>query len=147
MRTADAAILLVDDDGDVREVTATLLEEAGYHVLQAGSGGAGLELLDSGAGFDLLLVDFAMPGMNGAELARLAVQRRPGLPVLFVTGYADIDALAAAGEARVIRKPFQVQELVARVRAALEQVPAVASMRLSDEAATDRAESVPERTN
>ncbi|MGZ6038698.1 MAG: response regulator, partial [Phenylobacterium sp.] len=91
-------VLLVDDDSAVREVTAGLLQDLGYRVVEAGSGGAALDMLDRQAEIDLLLLDFAMPGMNGAEVAREVHARRPGLPILFVTGYADTEALAAAGD-------------------------------------------------
>ena len=61
-----------------------------------------------------------MPGMNGAEVAREASARRPDLPIVFVTGYADVDALAHAGEAGVIQKPFEDHELAGKLRAVLE---------------------------
>ena len=65
-----AVILLLDDDESVREITASLLRELDYVVLSAGSGGAALDLLVSNDGVDLALLDFAMPGMNGMEVAR-----------------------------------------------------------------------------
>jgi CheY-like chemotaxis protein len=114
-----ANVLLVDDDAAVREVTARILQDLGYGVLEAGSGGAALDVLDREAAIDLLLVDFAMPGMNGAEVAREVQARRPGLPVLFITGYADTEALAAGG-GRILRKPFVERELAARLRALLQ---------------------------
>ncbi|WP_158806984.1 response regulator [Beijerinckia sp. L45] len=116
---AGATILLVDDDGGVREVTAAMLREAGYAVVEAGSGGAGLEALDRTEQVDLLLVDFAMPGMNGAEVAREASIRRPGLPILFVTGYADLDVIRSVGEERIIAKPFQFDRLLLAIDRAL----------------------------
>ena len=116
---AGATILLVDDDGDVREVTAAMLREAGYVVVEAGSGGAGLEALDRTEHVDMLLVDFAMPGMNGAEVAREALIRRPGLPILFVTGYADLEAIRSVGEDRIIAKPFQFDRLLQAIDQAL----------------------------
>jgi CheY-like chemotaxis protein len=79
-------------------------------VIQVGSGGGALEILDSDRKIDLMLVDFAMPGMNGAEVARAATGKRPGLPILFVTGYADLEAITDAGHP-VIRKPFEEGEL------------------------------------
>ena len=112
-------VLLVDDDSAVREVTAGILQDLGYGVIEAGSGGAALDVLDRHADIDLLLVDFAMPGMNGAEVAREVHARRPGLPVLFVTGYADTEALAAAGDDGMLRKPFAEKELAAKLHAAL----------------------------
>ena len=104
-------VLLVDDDTSVREVTADMLREEGFTVIEAGSGGAGLEALDRSDAIGLLLVDFAMPGMNGAEVAREAQARRPGLPTLFVTGYADLEAIRSVGEDRIVAKPFQRERL------------------------------------
>jgi DNA-binding response OmpR family regulator len=66
-----------------------------------------------------MLLDFAMPGMNGAEVAREARARRPDVPILFVTGYADTAALGEAGEDVILRKPYVEQELAAKLRAAL----------------------------
>jgi signal transduction histidine kinase len=116
---ADLNVLLVDDDNAVREVTAGILHDLGYSVVEAGSGGAALDVLDRQSKIDLLLVDFAMPGMNGAEVAREVHARRPGLPVLFVTGYADTDALAAAGDDGILRKPFVEEDLAAKLRSVL----------------------------
>ncbi len=113
-------VLLVDDDSAVREITAGMLDELGYAVVEAGSGGAALELLQQRPDVDLMLLDFAMPGMNGAEVAREATSRRPHLPIVFVTGYADVEALAHAGEAGVIQKPFEDHELASKLRALLE---------------------------
>jgi signal transduction histidine kinase len=114
-----ATILLVDDDNEVREVTRAMLHGEGHRVLEAGSGGAALDLLQREPGIELLIVDFAMPGMNGAELARLAHEQRPNLPVLFVTGFADRGALAGFDEAYIVGKPFVSEELAERVRFAL----------------------------
>ncbi|MEI7037797.1 PAS domain-containing hybrid sensor histidine kinase/response regulator [Fulvimonas yonginensis] len=111
--------LLVDDDNAVRDVTAARLRQLGFEVMEAGSGGAALDLLDRLPKVDLLVADFAMPGMNGAEVARQARQRRPELPILFVTGYADQSALADVGEERVVQKPFRNNELERKVRAAI----------------------------
>jgi signal transduction histidine kinase len=114
-----ALILLVDDDQSVREITASLLQDLGHSVLEAGSGGAALDLLEREPDISLMLVDFAMPGMNGAEVARQAYAKRPNLPILFVTGFADRAALAGVSEAHVIGKPFVNDELVAKVSFAL----------------------------
>ena len=110
-------ILLVDDDPDVRAVAAAMLAEAGYDVVEAGSGGAALDLLeDPDLGVELMIADIVMPGMNGIELAHAARRRRPELPVLFVTGFGG-NALPAdqppPGE--LLRKPFRAAELVAMV--------------------------------
>jgi PAS domain S-box-containing protein len=110
-----STILVVDDDSLVREITTAMLQDLGYLVVEAGSGMAALDELRTERRFDLLLVDFAMPGMNGAEVAQRALALRPDLPVLFVTGYADFAALKAVGEDRVVQKPFQHDELAQKV--------------------------------
>jgi len=115
----DLNVLLVDDDSAVREVTAGILHDLGYRVVEAGSGGAALDVLDRQGRIDVLLMDFAMPGMNGAEVAREVRVRRPGLPIVFVTGYADTEALAAGGDEAILRKPFVERELAAKLHALL----------------------------
>jgi CheY-like chemotaxis protein len=112
-------VLLVDDDSAVREVTAGILQDLGYAVLEAGSGGGALDLLDQSREVDLVLLDFAMPGMNGAEVAREVRARRPELPILFATGYADAAALAEVSEDKVIHKPYVEEELASKLEVAL----------------------------
>jgi signal transduction histidine kinase len=116
---ADLRVLVVDDDSAVREVTAGILGDLGYRVIEAGSGGAALELLDREGHIDVMLVDFAMPGMNGAEVAREARARRPEVPILFVTGYADTTALKETDEDVILRKPYMEQELAAKLKTVL----------------------------
>lgn len=116
----ERTVLLVDDDSAVREVTATLLEELGYKIIEAGSGGAALESLQHRQDIDVVLLDFAMPGMNGGEVAKQIRAKRPDLPILFVTGYADTDALAHADEDGIIQKPFDDHELAAKIGAVLK---------------------------
>ncbi|GJD49519.1 Sensor histidine kinase RcsC [Methylobacterium crusticola] len=126
-------VLVVDDDSAVREITATLLAELGYAVREAGSGHAALAALDRDPEIDLMVVDFAMPGMNGAEVAHEARRRRPALPILFVTGYADTAALMQTGQAgadRIVQKPFQDGELGRKVKAALRSGQRPAGPRL-----------------
>jgi CheY-like chemotaxis protein len=112
---AGGRVLLVDDDPDVREITASILQDLGYGVTEAGSGGAALEFLSDGAEFNLLVVDFAMPGMNGAEVAREARARHPALPVLFVTGYADLAVLKGVDGEEVLQKPYRADDLARRI--------------------------------
>ncbi|UGB44498.1 PAS domain S-box protein [Frateuria edaphi] len=110
-------ILLVDDDTGVREVTAAILAERGYEVIEAGSGGSALDVLDrEGGEVDLMLMDYAMPGMNGSEVAREAHAKRPSLPVLFLTGFADFGAFKDIGDDRIVSKPFRDEDLLAKVR-------------------------------
>jgi PAS domain S-box-containing protein len=120
---SERTVLVMDDDSAVREVTAAMLRELGYAVVEAGSGGAALDALRADPSIDILLADYAMPGMNGVEAARAAVELRPGLPVLFITGYADLKALRDVGEERIIQKPFRDEELSRKVQAALGQSP------------------------
>ncbi len=114
-----ATILLVDDDNQVREVTRAMLHELGHRVLEAGSGGGALDILQRESGIDLLIIDFAMPGMNGAELARQVRVKQPTLPILFATGFADRLALSEIDESRIIGKPFVEDELAEKIALAL----------------------------
>ncbi|MGH1590132.1 response regulator [Methylobacterium phyllosphaerae] len=111
-------LLVVDDDAEVREVTATRLVETGYDVREAGSGLQALAFLEADPCIDLIVIDFAMPGMNGAEAATEIRRRWPALPVLFVTGFADTGALAQAGVVGtdgIVQKPFRDGELERKV--------------------------------
>jgi len=114
-----ATILVVDDDAAVREVTAAMLEDLGYRVVEAPDGKAALALLSPGNRIDAMLADFSMPGMSGMQLMQEAAAMRPELPVLLVTGYADDRTLAALGEDRLVLKPFRNEELARKVRMAL----------------------------
>ncbi|WP_181708165.1 PAS domain S-box protein [Chthonobacter rhizosphaerae] len=114
-----ARILVVDDDRDVRRILAASLEALGHAVEAAEDGPAGLRRIEDRRP-DLLILDFAMPGMNGAEVARAARQRHPDLPIIFASGYADtaaIDALATG--IPMLRKPFRIADLQALVDDAL----------------------------
>jgi DNA-binding response OmpR family regulator/nitrogen-specific signal transduction histidine kinase len=121
MRAANGEkLLLVDDDSDVREIVRTVLSELGYTVREASGGQEALVTL-SDFNPDLLIVDFAMPNMNGAEVVTTARSRNPQLKILFLSGYADSAVLeSAVGEALLLRKPFRPSELAAAVRSALD---------------------------
>ena len=113
-------LLLVDDDADVREIVGRVLLELGYDVRQVASGEAALATFDEFSP-DLLVVDFAMPGMNGAEVVMAARQRNAGLKILFLSGFADSEVLeTAVGATPLLRKPFRPSELAAAVRSALD---------------------------
>jgi PAS domain S-box-containing protein len=116
-----SVVLLVDDDPGVREITSAMLHEMGYAVVEASSGPAALHVLDTGADVDLMLLDFAMPGMNGVDAARLARTKRPDLPILFVTGYADTAVLSEASDDEIVQKPFGEHELAAKVNRLLRR--------------------------
>ena len=113
-------ILVLDDEDPVREVTAETLREAGCRVVEAANGAAAMEALAHEPEICAVVADFAMPKMNGAAFAELAAAQRPDLPILFVTGYADIDAIAAVPEERLIRKPFAREVVVERLRVLLD---------------------------
>ena len=101
-------MLLVDDDHLVRDMLGDVLRQYGYQVRQAHSGEQALALLDDE--IDLLLTDFAMPGFNGGQLALAVRARYPHLPVVFVTGYAELQGLDLPGSL-VMQKPVQADEL------------------------------------
>lgn len=111
-------VLLVDDDHDVREVTAALLDSFGYAVVQADSADQALTKLDTD--IDLLLTDFAMPGTNGAELAHLVRRRHPRLPIVFITGYAELGGLDDEAH-MIVQKPYRNDELARTLEQALAE--------------------------
>jgi PAS domain S-box-containing protein len=117
---ASARILVVDDDPDVRDFLVDALEDLGHRVDSCDSGEAALARLPGDCP-DLLLLDFAMPGMNGAEVARAAREICPHLPILVVTGFAESEQLDAAlgPDVRVLRKPFTIDALAAAIAAKL----------------------------
>ena len=124
----DATILVVDDNADVREVAVSGLESLGYRMLTAENGPAALEMLGRAEPVDLLLVDMAMPGMNGVELIRKARERRPSLRAMLVTGYADTTAFSPAQGDLVLQKPYRLDRLAVSVAEALRrEVPNAAS--------------------
>jgi CheY-like chemotaxis protein len=110
-------ILLVDDNDDVREITALFLRDSGYNVLEASSGSAALDVLDANPAINLLIVDFAMPKMSGTELVERVRAAHPELRAVFITGYDDhpqINGILA--NEMVVRKPFTADQLVFAVR-------------------------------
>jgi CheY-like chemotaxis protein len=117
--TARASILVIDDDPDVREYVVASLEEQGFDVQEASEGPAGLRLF-SGQTFDLVVLDFIMPGMSGAEVASSIRVQRPEQPILFVSGYSETEAVRrVAPDAPLLAKPFRTEALLKAVRSAL----------------------------
>ncbi|WP_404337332.1 PAS domain-containing protein [Sphingomonas sp. MMS12-HWE2-04] len=101
-------ILLVDDEASVRTATGELLRDLGYEVVEASNAREALDYLDR-ENVDFLVSDHLMPGMNGTELARVVRTRRPDLPVLIVSGYAELEGVAS--DLPRLAKPFRQDEL------------------------------------
>jgi DNA-binding NtrC family response regulator len=112
-------VLVVDDDFDNREAAAMAIESFGCATLRAGSCEEALAMLDSGAHVDLLFSDVVMPKGSGVALARIAGERKPGMPVVLATGHADaIDAVTESGAIPLI-KPYSMARLEAVLAEAL----------------------------
>jgi two-component system cell cycle sensor histidine kinase/response regulator CckA len=116
-------VLLVEDEPDVMRMAMRALREAGYTVLEASGGREALDILvEAGARPRLVVTDVVMPGMTGRELASRIAEIRPGLPVIFMSGYTDEDVirrgLMERGR-RFIQKPFSPNELARQVHQAL----------------------------
>jgi PAS domain S-box-containing protein len=108
-------ILLVDDEPLVRSATAATLAELGHEVVEAVSGNDALEQLRTGAVVpQLVITDYLMPGMNGAELAREVRRSRPAMPILLLTGYANLEGVAAS-DLPILAKPFREADLCAMI--------------------------------
>ena len=118
---AGVRILLVDDDNQVRSVAGAILREAGCEVIEAATGFRALDLVDGGAQVDLALLDFAMPALNGGEAAQLLRDRRPALPVILMSGYADAEALARVWSGPLLHKPFSASQLALQISHALAE--------------------------
>jgi PAS domain S-box-containing protein len=113
-------VLVVDDDPEVRGFLSASLEGLGFDVVAAEDTERGLSVLET-YDPDLLLLDFAMPGLNGAQMAEAVRARRPDLPIIFASGYSETAAIerAVGASAVLLRKPFGVAELEAVLRRAL----------------------------
>lgn len=114
----DKRVLVIDDDDQVRRFIVESLVVCGYQPIEAANGDDGLRQLESERP-DLLIVDFAMPGRNGVEVALAARAIAPAIPIVLATGYADTEAAARAGVfGHVLRKPFGLADLAAALRTA-----------------------------
>jgi len=122
-------VLVLEDEPVVRSLVTATLGELGYRTLEAGDGPAGLAILQGTDRIDLLVTDVGLPGLNGRQVADAARVRRPGLKVLFMTGYAE-NAVATAGFLKpgmhLITKPFSMEVLAARLRDLMDPAPLVA---------------------
>jgi signal transduction histidine kinase/CheY-like chemotaxis protein len=118
LRRHDATILVVDDDPDVRGLAISCLETLGYRVFGAEGGRAAIDLVGSDVPLDLLLIDIAMPEINGVEAVQAILKKRPALPFLYMTGYVGPTKLDPS-EHRVVKKPFTIAELASKVEEVL----------------------------
>jgi PAS domain S-box-containing protein len=117
-------ILVVDDDAGVREITVQMLRQGGYGVVEVDSGQAALDALARGEVYDLVVMDIAMPGLDGIETVRRARERWPGLNVLYVTGFAEIGGAEwHTGDDPLIKKPFRLTDLMDAARLAIQRRP------------------------
>jgi CheY-like chemotaxis protein len=107
-------ILVVEDDPFIRDMAVTELEDAGYQVMEAASGGQALRLLQAGIAVDALLTDIRMPEANGWEVARAYRGRFPDLPVLYVTGYAEQMQPVSGGI--ILSKPYRMAQVISLLR-------------------------------
>jgi signal transduction histidine kinase/ActR/RegA family two-component response regulator len=116
-------VLLVDDDEAVRELARDMLHELGHTVIVGRDGAETVQLSASDPPPQLLLADFAMPGMNGAQVAASVLRIRPGVRVLFMTGFAENDGLAewTAGGVLTLTKPFTLSGLASAIRETIHQ--------------------------
>ncbi len=113
-----AAILVVEDNPDVRKVVCQLLRDLGCEVVEAANASAALAILESDRAIDLLFSDIVMPGgMTGTELAQAARRLRPGLKTLLTSGFAEhsISAAAPANEFEILSKPYRRQDLIQKM--------------------------------
>ncbi|QDE41181.1 response regulator [Luteibacter pinisoli] len=143
VRGGDETVLVAEDDDEVRETVVGLLADLGYRVLKARDAESALSIIDSGIAIDLLFTDVVMPGpLRSPELARKAVERQPGMAVLFTSGYTE-NAIVHGGRldegVELLSKPYTREALARKVRqilAARVLVPAMAPTRLPPPAST-----------
>lgn len=115
-----ATILLVDDDALIANSTAALLEDLGHRVIEAHSGPEALTLMRDGLAPDIVVTDYAMPGMTGMALAVALRKQHPNLPILLATGYADLQGVQPVELPR-IAKPYTRQQLSAEITRLIAQ--------------------------
>jgi PAS domain S-box-containing protein len=121
--TAGGIVLVLEDEAIVRTIVVEVLEDLGLQAIEAASGPAGLEILQSRQRIDLLVTDIGLPGLNGRQVAEAARLLRPDLKILFMTGYAETAAMADGfllPGMEMITKPFAIESLAERIRKMVE---------------------------
>jgi CheY-like chemotaxis protein len=119
---AGETVLVIEDDPSVRLLVLQVLEELGYRTIETESGRDAAPILQSSRPIDLMISDVGLPGLNGRQLAEIARETRPSLPILFITGYAEQAADQAAflePGMEIITKPFAIDQLAKRIDAIL----------------------------
>ena len=112
---APARVLVVDDDRDVRQMTGEMLIERGYAVGLASDGQEALAMLERDGNFDVILVDYVMPGINGVALMQTVRTLYPQVKALLMTGHAEMRAGEIIGSESILRKPFNIATLDERL--------------------------------
>jgi CheY-like chemotaxis protein len=112
--TRHGTMLVVEDDPSVRELVVAVLKDLGFSPLAAADALAGLKILRAAAPIDLLITDIGLPGMNGQEMVKRARALRPGLKILFMTGYDETDDPLEPGS-ELIAKPFSIDALALQI--------------------------------
>lgn len=120
-RMTTPTVLLVDDDAGVRVLSAAVLECNGFDVLEADGGRQALEVVRARSDVSLVLLDYEMPGMNGAAVSDEIRRLRPDLPILFLTGHAAAAALNGIPLDHIVEKPWRGSDLVRRIRTTLDR--------------------------
>ncbi|WP_443024746.1 ATP-binding protein [Sphingomonas sp. MA1305] len=119
-----ATVMVVDDEPTIRMLVTEVLDEMGHTVLEAGDAAAAMRLFATGAHVDLLVTDVGLPGqMNGRQLADAVLEQRPGLKVLFITGYAENAVIGngpLAPNMALVTKPFAMDVIADRIAAMLD---------------------------
>ncbi len=123
-RAESVVVLVVEDDADLRTLIVRMLKALGYRVHEASSGAVALAVLPTLSQLDLLLTDVVLPGgMGGRELMQAVTRERPGLPVLYMSGYAE-NAIFHHGRLdegiQLLQKPFRMVGIARAVRDAME---------------------------
>jgi CheY-like chemotaxis protein len=120
-------ILLVDDEADILELSASILEEVGCRVSRAANADIALLLIEEGVPFDLMITDVVLPGfLDGFGLAHRARALLPNLAIIYATGFSDVARVRARGSVfgEVLTKPFRADDLIKAAHAALRAHPA-----------------------
>jgi CheY-like chemotaxis protein len=130
-------ILLVDDDPLVLSTAAAMLEDLGHVVATADSGTNAMSLVHTEQQIDLLIADYAMPGMNGLELAELAGRQRPQLPIIIASGFSD-EAAVESGMLHRLTKPYSQDQLASCIEKATGSAQAFPVVSLMTEQETER---------